>query len=84
MAPYHALVATSKGQRLLFQRFGLSELEYSLCEVAWPAPSKLTVGDVARPKQVTLFTLRRLSIGLSALNSKKWGNRYFYAGRVAT
>jgi SAM-dependent methyltransferase len=84
MAPYHVLMATSKGQRLLFQRFGLSELEYSLREVAWPAPSKLRLRDLTLPKQVTLFALRRLSVGLSALNSKAWGNRYFYAGRVAT
>jgi 2-polyprenyl-3-methyl-5-hydroxy-6-metoxy-1,4-benzoquinol methylase len=84
MAPYHVLMATSKGQRLLFHRFGLSELEYLLREVAWPAPSKLTIRDIARPKQAILFALRRLSVGLSALNSKKWGNRYFYAGRVAT
>jgi SAM-dependent methyltransferase len=83
MAPYHVLMATSKGQRLLFQRFGLSELEYSLHEVAWPAPSKLTIRDIARPKQAILFALRRLSVSLSALNSKKWGNRYFYGGRVA-
>jgi 2-polyprenyl-3-methyl-5-hydroxy-6-metoxy-1,4-benzoquinol methylase len=84
MAPYHVMMATSKGQRLLFQRFGLIELEYLLHEVSWPAPSKLTIGDMSRPKQATLFALRRLSVGLSALNSKKWGNRYFYAGRVAT
>jgi SAM-dependent methyltransferase len=84
MAPCHVLMATSEGQRLLFQRFRLSELQYSLHEVAWPAPSKLTIRDVARPKQAILFALRRLSVSLSALNSKKWGNRYFYAGRVAT
>ena len=82
MAPYHVLMATSKGQRLLFERFGLSELEYSLHEVAWPAPSKLTFRDMVRPKQVTLFALRRLSAGLSALNTRNWGNRYFYAGRL--
>lgn len=81
MAPYHVLMATSRGQRLLFERFGLSELEYSLHEVAWPAPSRLRLGDVARPRQATLFALRRVSIRLSALNAKKWGNRYFYAGR---
>jgi len=57
MAPYHVLMATSKGQRSLFQRFGLSELEYSLREVAWPAPSKLTLGDIARPKQADSFRL---------------------------
>lgn len=82
MAPYHVLMATSKGQRLLFQRFGLSEIEYSLQEVAWPAPSKLALRDIARPKQAALFALRRLSVGLSKLNSKKWGNRYFYVGRT--
>ena len=80
MAPYHVFMATSNGQRLLFQRFGLSELEYSLYEVAWPAPSKVTIADIMRPKPTILFALRRLSIGLSTLNSKKWGNRYFYAG----
>lgn len=84
MAPYHVLMATSNGQRLLFQRFGLSELEYLLHEVAWPAPSKLTIRDMARPKQTILFALRRLSIGLSTLNSENWGNRYFYVGRLAT
>jgi 2-polyprenyl-3-methyl-5-hydroxy-6-metoxy-1,4-benzoquinol methylase len=84
MAPYHVLMATSNGQRLLFQRFGMSELEYLLHEVAWPAPCKLTIRDVARPKQTILFALRRLSMGLSTLNSENWGNRYFYAGRLAT
>ena len=74
MAPYHVLMATSEGQRLLFRRFGLSELEYSFCEVAWPAPSKLTLGGHSvRPKQATLFAFRRLSVSLSALNSKKVG-----------
>ncbi len=83
MAPYHVMMATSKGQRLLFQRFGLSELEYSLHEVDWPAPSKLTLRNIVRPKPAALFAMRRLSVGLSALNPKNWGNRYFYAGRVA-
>jgi SAM-dependent methyltransferase len=81
MPPYHVLMATGRGQRFLFQRFGLSELKYSLHEVAWPAPSKLCLRDIARPKQATLFVLRRVSVNLSALNAKKWGNRYFYAGR---
>jgi len=84
MAPYHVIMATSKGQRMLFQRFGLLELEYSLREVAWPAPCKLKLRDLTLPRQVTLFAVRRLSVALSALNSKAWGNRYFYAGSVAT
>jgi SAM-dependent methyltransferase len=82
MAPYHVLMATSRGQRFLFDRFGLSELEYSIHEVAWPAPSKLRLRDIARPKQTALFALRRVSVMVSALNAKKWGNRYFYAGRL--
>jgi len=84
MAPYHVFMATSNGQRLLFQRFGLSELEYLLHEVAWPAPSKVTIGDIARPKHTILFALRRLSVGFSAFNRDNWGNRYFYVGRVAS
>jgi hypothetical protein len=83
MAPYHVMMATSKGQQSLFQRFGLVELEYSLHEVAWPAPSKFELKDLARPRQTTLFALRRLSVGVSALNSRNWGNRYFYAGRLS-
>ena len=73
MAPYHVLMATSRGQRLLFQRFGLSELEYSLHEVAWPAPSKLRLRDIARPKQATLFALRRAIRQLVSLEFKKVG-----------
>ena len=81
MAPYHVILATAKGQQLLFERFGLEELEYSIAEVSWPAPSRLSFSDTLNPRSVGLFLLRRCSQTLSALQPKRLGNRYFYAGR---
>ena len=81
MAPYHVLLATADGQRAFFRRFGLEEIEYTLREVAWPAPSGLGRGDLRDARTVGLFALRRVSQGLSALRPRRWGNRYFYVGR---
>lgn len=81
MAPYHVLLATAAGQRKLFQRFGLEELEYSINEVAWPAPNRLTRSDLKNPRAVSLFLLRRMSQQLSKRFPGHWGNRYFYVGQ---
>jgi SAM-dependent methyltransferase len=81
MAPYHVMLATAEGQRTLFRRFGLEEIEYTVREVAWPAPSRLAFSDTLRPRAVALFIIRRLSQAVSALRPKRWGNRYFYVGR---
>lgn len=81
MAPYHVLLATADGQRELFRRFGLEEVEYRIHEVAWPAPNTISWSDLARPRSVTLFALRRCSQVVSALRPARWGNRYFYVGR---
>lgn len=81
MAPYHVLLATADGQREFFRRFGLEELEYSVREVAWPAPCSLSLSDLRRPRTVGLFALRLLSQAASGLRPGKWGNRYFYVGR---
>jgi SAM-dependent methyltransferase len=81
MAPYHVLLATGVGQRRLFERFGLKEVEFSLSEVSWPAPSELGLSDLKRLRPVALFLLRRLSQAVSAWQPDRWGNRYFYAGR---
>lgn len=81
MAPYHVLQATSRGQRMLFSRLGLHEVEYQIHEVAWPAPARLTLSVARRPRSLSLFVLRRASMMLSALRPGKWGNRYFYVGR---
>ncbi|MGH9902244.1 MAG: class I SAM-dependent methyltransferase [Pyrinomonadaceae bacterium] len=81
MAPYHVLLATAAGQRMLFQRFGLEEVEYSVREVSWPAPSKLSLTELGRPRSVGLFILRRCSQAVSTLRPGRWGNRYFYVGR---
>lgn len=81
MAPYHVMLATAHGQRALFRRFGLEEVEYSVHEVAWPAPNRLSLSDLRNARAVGLFTIRRCSQAISALRPGSWGNRYFYAGR---
>jgi SAM-dependent methyltransferase len=81
MAPYHVLLATARGQRRLFARFGLQELEFITSEVAWPAPARLSPGDWKRPRALGLYGLRRMSQAVSAVGGGQWGNRYFYVGR---
>ncbi len=84
MAPYHVLLATAAGQRTFFRRFGLEELEYSIHEVSWPAPSRVSSADLARPRVLGLFAARRLSQCVSRMLPDKLGNRYYYAGRKTT
>jgi SAM-dependent methyltransferase len=81
MAPYHVLLATAVGQKALFCRFGLVELEYSIHEASWPAPSRISAADLGRPWVLGLFAARRLSQWVSKLLPDKVGNRYYYAGR---
>ncbi len=81
MPPYHVILATAKGQKLLFEQFGLEELEYSITEVSWPAPSRLSFSKNLSSRSVGLFLLRRCSQTFSAFQPNRWGNRYFYAGR---
>ncbi len=80
MAPYHVLLATASGQRTLFARQGLAEIEFSIEEVDWPAPSQLTAKNWKDPRAIGLFMLRKLSRFASANFSKLSGNRFFYAG----
>lgn len=79
MAPYHVLLATKQGQEECFKRFGLAAEEFSVSEVAWPAPARLTTADLVKPRALGLYGLRRLSQGVSTIQSR-WGNRYFYVG----
>lgn len=78
--PLHVLLATSAGQRALFERFGLREVEYTVREVTWPAPARLRAADLRSPRAVGLFALRRCSQLASSLRPRAWGNRYFYVG----
>jgi SAM-dependent methyltransferase len=80
--PYHVSLATLRGQRALFGRFGLREAEFRVSEVSWPAPHRLTPDDIKRPRQLALFTLRKFSQMVSLLHASRWGNRYFFAGRL--
>jgi SAM-dependent methyltransferase len=84
-APYHLIQASAVGQRRFFERAGLVERRYETSEVDWPAPSRLRRSDLAVPRTVALFALRRVS-RLVAFSVKLasatpcWGNRYRYAG----
>jgi SAM-dependent methyltransferase len=79
-APYHVILATSRGQRLFFQRFGLEERAFRSWEVSWPAPSRLSGPDLRSPRRVALFVLRRVSQVVTALFPRFGNNRFFYAG----
>jgi SAM-dependent methyltransferase len=82
MPPYHVVLATAQGQKRLFARLGLEELEFSISDESWPAPTRLSWADVRRPRSVALFALRHLSTTLNRLEGGGRGNRYFYAGRA--
>lgn len=79
--PYHLVLATGAGQQLLFERVGLHTVEFSLSEVAWPAPERLTRDRLRDPRQVMLYTLRGMSRGMTAVVPRRLGNRFFYVGR---
>ena len=80
-APYHTILATVEGQWALFRRFGFAAIETRVTEVSWPAPGRIGLGDLARPRELGLFSLRLASRALSRLRPGRWGNRYRYAGR---
>jgi SAM-dependent methyltransferase len=80
MPPYHVVQASVLGQRLLFERAGLSAVEYRVSEVAWPAPAGISADVVMRPRALGLFVLRKASQAISALSPDRLGNRYFYVG----
>jgi SAM-dependent methyltransferase len=82
MAPYHVMLATRAGQEALFARAGLVSNRFTLSEVEWPAPSRLTRTYARNPRHVALFILRRASRATTSLRPSKWGNRYFYVGRL--
>ena len=68
---------------MLFDRVGLVELTYTVSEVAWPAPGRLSGANLSQPRSVALYALRKFSQAVSAVNSGTWGNRYFYVGTTA-
>ncbi len=80
--PYHVMLATAKGQRRLFRRLGLKEVSWRVREVPWPAPARLSLSDLRRPRSVVMFVLRRLSHAICQASPRRWGNRYFYVGRM--
>jgi len=83
MPPYHVALATAKGQRALFNRMRLTEIEFTIFETAHPAPQTLRVKDIRKPRAVGLFLLRKISQAVTNFFPRKMGNRYFYMGTVS-
>jgi len=80
--PRHVILATARGQKALFERFGLTHVEFSTCEVSWPAPARISLSDLRRPRSVALFILSRISRTVKTLAPADWGNRYYYIGQL--
>lgn len=81
MPPYHVILATRHGQEAFFDGQGLESLEFLVSEVAWPAPTRLSIAVLSEPRALAFYLLRIASRALSRLRPRAWGNRYFYAGR---
>jgi SAM-dependent methyltransferase len=82
VAPYHVILATSNGQRQLFERHGLEEECFRVQEVAFPAPDGISLKDLADFRKTLLFAIRKVSQAFTAvLGTEARGNRYFYVGR---
>lgn len=79
--PFHVILASAKGQRDFFKRFGLEETEYLLDEIAFPAAERLSSSVLSNPRQLGLFALRKISKAISFALPGERGNRYFYCGR---
>lgn len=82
MPPFHILLATTKGQKQLFLRNGLEDVIFTEQEVDFPAPSKISLGELSNIRRTTLFGLRKLS-QLFTRAGLGGGNRYFYVGTKA-
>ncbi len=78
--PYHVLLATAAGQRTLFERLNLRQLEFLQSEVDWPAPSRFSPAMFRQPRVASVYFARRLSRAVSAFAPRYLGNRYRYAG----
>jgi len=81
MPPYHVSLATARGQRTFFERFGLAEKEFSVFETAHPAPDKLGATELKSLRLTALWGMRAISQAASRFSPNSMGNRYFYIGR---
>lgn len=77
--PYHVTLATTEGQKKLFERFGITEKMFEVDEIAFPAPDRL--GEIDSPKRAALYFLRRASQLISRIRGvQRSGNRYLFVG----
>jgi SAM-dependent methyltransferase len=78
--PYHVTLATTKGQKTLFQRMRLKEISFAVEEIPFPAP--YTLKEAKGLKPLSLYGLRKASQAVSRLTGiQRSGNRYRYIGQ---
>lgn len=76
MPPYHVMLATAKGQRALFRRFGLEEIEFKVEQINFPA--KDTLREARGMREKAIYLVRKAS---QIVASKENGNHYYFVGR---
>jgi len=76
-APFHVLLATTKGQRSLFNRFGLQEIEFDVRQINFPAPEYFK--NIRGLRQTGLYLIRKIS---QLISSKNNGNHYYFIGKA--
>jgi len=82
--PHHVHLATARGQRRLFQRAGMTQLEFETSDIAWPAPERWTRDVAVSPRLLALFLVRRFSTVVRNIvpsrSSERMSNRFRYSG----
>ena len=79
--PHHVHMASQRGQEAFFVRHGLCIDEFTVSDVAWPAPSRFERAMLSQPRPLALYSLRRVSSLLSRLLPGRALNRYRVRGR---
>jgi SAM-dependent methyltransferase len=81
LPPYHVHLVTARGQLALLVRAGLVTEEFSVMDVAWPAPTRWNPSS-SSSRLLGLFLLRRLSTAVRFLAPGRMSNRFRYRGRL--
>jgi SAM-dependent methyltransferase len=80
--PYHILLSDARNQRQFFKDCGLTELHYAVAEDPWPFPASLQ--EAKGLQQKISWLIGRLSLSVTRLIGKGWGNIFIYAGKKDT
>ncbi len=80
--PYHILLSDARNQRQFFKDCGLTELHFAIAEDPWPFPVSLREAKGLQHK--ISWLIAKLSLSVTRLIGKGWGNIFIYAGKKDT